>query len=267
MKRIQLEIILGTLFVFLSALILISYATQETSRLAEYEVAQEAELIEFGASIFETNCTSCHGDFAQGIPGIAPCLRCDELFDGRIEAVGWGGGLEDYIVSVVTTGRQVSTRPEYFGGGSPAMPTWSEKFGGPLREDQVQAVAAFIMNFEPEALGEVAAVPTPDLGEDLSTPEGRGRAQFIISGCIACHAVSGVSEATIGPSLNGIATRAETRIEGYTAEDYIHESIMDPNAFIVETFAPDVMVQTFSETLTEEEVNDLTAWLLTLTEE
>ncbi|KAA3644513.1 MAG: hypothetical protein DWQ07_13920 [Chloroflexi bacterium] len=267
MKRVQLEIILGTLFVFLSALILISYATQETSRLAEYEVAQEAELIEFGASIYENNCTSCHGDFAQGIAGIAPCLRCEELFDGRIEAIGWEGELEDYIVSVVTTGRQVSTRAEYFGGGSPAMPTWSEKFGGPLRDDQVRAVSAYIMNFQAEALGEVAAVPPPPIAIDSSTPEGLGRAQFVISGCTACHAVSGVSEATIGPSLNGIATRAETRVEGLSAAEYILESIIDPNAYLVEGYGADIMLQTFGESMAEEDFNNLIAYLLTLTEE
>ena len=266
MKRVQLEIILGTLFVFLSAVILIGYATQETARLAEFEVAQGAEQIEFGASIFETNCTSCHGDFAQGVPGIAPCLRCDDLFDGRIEQVGWDGGLEDYIVSVVTVGRQVSTRPQYIGGGSPAMPTWSEKFGGPLRDDQVRAVAAFIMNFQPEALGEVAAVEMP-ISADPDDPLALGRAQFAISGCTACHAVSGISEAAIGPALNGIGTRAQNRVDGLSAEEYVRESILVPGAYIVEGYEDGIMPQNFGELIESEQLDNLVTWLLTLTEE
>ena len=83
--------------------------------------------------------------------------------------VGWAGTLEDYIVSTVSTGRTVSTRPElYVGGGKPAMPAWSQQFGGPLREDQVRNLATFILNWEATALGDVelAELPTPIEEED-----------------------------------------------------------------------------------------------------
>ena len=150
MKRVQLEIIVGTILVLLSAAILIVLGLREPQRLADYDVQQVADRVEFGASIFESNCTICHGSQGQGIPGVAPSLRSEEFFTERIAEIGWQVRLKDYIVSVVTVGRQVSTRPGlYVGGGTPAMPTWSEKFGGPLRDDQIRAVATFIMNFEP----------------------------------------------------------------------------------------------------------------------
>ena len=127
MKRVQLEIVLGTVFVLLSAVILIYLGVGEQQRLKDYEELQKGEQIEFGAAVYEANCTRCHGDQAQGT-AIAPCLRCEELFTTRLEEVGWEGSLEDYVISVVTTGRRVSTRPElYPGEGKPAMPTWSEK--------------------------------------------------------------------------------------------------------------------------------------------
>ena len=44
------------------------------------------------------------------------------------------------------------------------MPTWSEEFGGPLRKDQIRAVAAFIVNFEPWA-EDASLVPTPIVAE------------------------------------------------------------------------------------------------------
>ncbi len=265
MKRVQLEIILGTVFVLLSAAIMIVLGIREPQRLADYEVQQRAEEIEFGASVFVTNCTRCHGTQAQGITGIAPSLRDNHFFTQRIAEVGWGAGLEDYIVSVVTTGRQVSTRPQlYVGGGTPAMPTWSEKFGGPLRDDQIRAVAAFIMNFEPYALGQVPTVEPLLPVVDESTPEGRGQVVFLQAGCNACHTISGLSTGTIGPVLDGVGLRAATRVEGLTAEEYIHQSIIEPSAYVVEGYADGLMPQTFAETLTEEQIADLIAFLLTL---
>ena len=265
MKRVQLEIVIGTLLVLLSAAIMIILGFREPQRLADYTVQQRAEQIEFGASVYVTYCTRCHGTQAQGITGVAPSLRDEYFFTKRIAEIGWQGSLEDYIVSVVTVGRQVSTRPElYVGSGKPAMITWSEKFGGPLREDQIRAVAAFIMNFEPYALGQV---PTPVSllpPVDESTPEGRGRAVFVAAGCVACHTATGVSSGTIGPVLNGVATRAATRVPGLAAEEYIRQSILTPSAYVVEGFANGIMPQTFGQTLTEEQINDLVAFLLTL---
>lgn len=267
MKRVQLEIVLGTIFVLLSAAIVIILGVQEPQRLADYEVQQRAEQIEFGASVFTTNCTRCHGSQAQGITGVAPSLRSEEFFTQRLTEVGWAGSLEDYIVSVVTTGRQVSTRPELYAGATgtrPVMPTWSEQFGGPLRQDQIHAVAAFIMNFEPYALGQVATMEPLAPLADESTPEGRGQAVFLQAGCAACHTISGISSGNIGPVLDGLATRAATRVSGLTAEEYIHQSIVEPSAYVVEGFTDGVMPQTFADVLTEEQIADLVAFLLTL---
>src|SRR3970040_2402435 len=134
MKRVQLEIVLGTILVLLSVAIVIVLGIREPQRLAQYELQQRAELIEFGASVFTLNCTRCHGSQEQGIAGVAPSLRDEHFFTQRVQEVGWQGSLEDYIVSVVTTGRQVSTRPQLYAGstdnprGSPPGPRNS---GGP----------------------------------------------------------------------------------------------------------------------------------------
>ncbi len=49
-----------------------------------------------------------------------------------------------------------------------------------------------------------------------------------------------------------------------TAEEYLHQSIVDPNAFVVPGFPKGQMIQNFGKILTEEEINDLVAFLLTL---
>ncbi|MEK6255942.1 MAG: cytochrome c [Chloroflexota bacterium] len=335
MKRVQLEIVLGTIFIFLSGALLVAFGLEEPGRLASYENTQRAELIEFGASIYEINCTSCHGSRAQGVEGKAPCLRCREFFapiaitiDGeiyevnadtevasgvvegrkvrveyadengtriatlvevvgsdvssvsssgvatgivdkyqdRIGELGWEGSLEDYVVSVVSTGRQVSTRPQYFGAGLPAMPTWGDKYGGPLRVDQVAAVAAFVINFESWALNP-SLIPDPIFVEvDSSDPALRGRALFAQLPCTACHAVTGTSSGIGGPSLDGVATRAANSVDGLSAEEYLRQSILDPSAYVVEDYLDGLMPANFADLLSPEQLEDLIAFLLTLEE-
>lgn len=83
--------------------------------------------------------------------------------------------------------------------------------------------------------------------------------------CSTCHRID-TDERLIGPGLLHVGERAITRIEDYTAADYIRESILEPGAYIVEGY-PDIMPKNFSAAFTEDEINDLTAFLLTLAAE
>jgi cytochrome c2 len=67
----------------------------------------------------------------------------------------------------------------------------------------------------------------------------------------------------IGPSLAGIASRAAGRIEGYSAEEYIEDSILFPKDYLVEGFT-DTMPTNFGKDLTSEELNAVVAYLMTL---
>ncbi len=82
-------------------------------------------------------------------------------------------------------------------------------------------------------------------------------------GCITCHSLE-PDVVIVGPSQAGLATRAETRVAGQTAEQYIRESIVNPNAHIVEGFTEGVMYQNYAQDLTEEQIDDLVAYTLTL---
>ncbi|MBX3086670.1 MAG: cytochrome c [Anaerolineae bacterium] len=84
-----------------------------------------------------------------------------------------------------------------------------------------------------------------------------------IGGCSSCHDVS-AGLTIVGPSLKGIAKTAETRKPGMSAHDYIYESITNPNAYVVKGFAPGIMIQTFKQTLSAKQINDVIAYLLTL---
>jgi hypothetical protein len=69
--------------------------------------------------------------------------------------------------------------------------------------------------------------------------------------------------AGVGPSQAGLSTRAATRRPGYSAEAYIYESIVNPNAYLVTGFQQGLMPQTFAQTLTPQQIADVIAFLKT----
>lgn len=83
-------------------------------------------------------------------------------------------------------------------------------------------------------------------------------------GCITCHSLEPGVVMT-GPSQHDVGLRAAGRVPGLSAEEYLHQSIVDPNAYIVEGFDAGVMYMTYEAELSEQEINDLVAYLLTLT--
>ncbi len=98
-------------------------------------------------------------------------------------------------------------------------------------------------------------------GDEAADPAALGQelfAQQLIGsqpGCSTCHSLEpGVT--IVGPSLAGIGSRADA--------DYIRQSILDPNAVVVEGFTPNVMPSVWSDELTEDQIEQLVAFLLTL---
>ena len=89
-----------------------------------------------------------------------------------------------------------------------------------------------------------------------------GRNVFLTTGCTSCHSIEGVVNGRqIGPNLLGLSDRAADRIEGLQAEDYIRQSVLDPEAFIVEGFGS--LMPTFA--LNTEELDALVEFLLSET--
>lgn len=89
--------------------------------------------------------------------------------------------------------------------------------------------------------------------------------------CGACHTIPGVDIAVgmIGPNLATIGTDAATRIAGYTAEAYLRESILSPNAFIAPKCPtgdclPNLMLPNLADLLTPAEIDTIIGYLLTL---
>lgn len=102
----------------------------------------------------------------------------------------------------------------------------------------------------------------PSATPTLTPLESQGRRVFE-SYCSRCHASSGET-VIVGPSLAGIATRGDQRIEGMDAPAYIRDSIEDPTAFTVPGFPEGVMPSDLKDELSSDELDAVIAYLLIL---
>ena len=96
-------------------------------------------------------------------------------------------------------------------------------------------------------------------------------ASMTATGCNSCHVTTGlplVDAAMLGPDQTNLGAIAGSRREGYTAEEYIRESILEPSAFIVEECplgqCLQVMPENYGDLLSEEELDAIVAYLLSL---
>lgn len=118
----------------------------------------------------------------------------------------------------------------------------------------------------------LASIGDPVLGQqyfNLDWPGGNPQS------CKTCHNVN-EPLVGIGPYLYGIANAAASRREGYTAEEYLYESIANPTAFVAPLQGEiaqwpvgdvvNAMPLNWLTLLGEQGVNDIVAYLLTLSQ-
>lgn len=161
----------------------------------------------------------------------------------RVKRDATPGRISDLTIRPVRTGTYQVECAELCGPGHAAMVTEAivetpEEFEGWLNDQRAQA-----------------ELP-------LETVEGQ-RALFIAQGCGACHTLTDAGpEGKVGPDLDGIGERAGGRVQGLDAQEYIRQSILDPNAHVVEGFPEGIMPQNFGEKLSDEQINALVDYLL-----
>jgi mono/diheme cytochrome c family protein len=89
-----------------------------------------------------------------------------------------------------------------------------------------------------------------------------GEQIFTAAGCAACH-VLGKANANgqTGPSLEDLASAAGEREPGTSAEEYVRQSLLEPDAFTVEGFQAGVM-PSYQGRLSDQQVDELVKYLL-----
>ncbi|MDX1435273.1 MAG: c-type cytochrome [Anaerolineales bacterium] len=125
-----------------------------------------------------------------------------------------------------------------------------------------------------EATVDPLEIGDPEIGREVFSDTQRTR-------CERCHTLDGGTYRP-GPTLLGIPSVAGQRVADLSAAEYLRQSILDPQAYIVEGFADVAAIElmpayTLTEpgengqmevgTLTDDELNHLIAFLLTLDQE
>ncbi|MCL4265533.1 MAG: c-type cytochrome [Anaerolineae bacterium] len=289
----QVKVVIGTVAFMLTMVVLGYAALREPTRLEDFAGAAHGRSVEQGAYLYINNCATCHGldgtatsglengcrdangdPNCLGLPLNNYFLLCGNPPRRSID-LGWQGTTENLIKRTVAAGRGA------------IMPAWSNDFGGPMRPDQVQNVTNYVLNWGSEELcaEEPVTFPWPEFGPGAAAefqaltdpveivagdPE-LGAQAYLSNGCNACHGIpDGDVAATVGPSLTDVATNGAERIEGYSAQDYIYESILEPNAFISPECpngactSPSLMPGTFALTLSRnpQDMANLLAYLM-----
>lgn len=267
MKHTQVQIITGLTMTVLLIFVLAAAAVQEEKRLEKASKRQQAIAIETGADLYEANCRTCHGSRGEGVGQLGPALGDKFFFTTRLSEVGWQDTLEAYIIAASSHGRIMATRPKYVGNGlTVVMPPWLDQYGGPLRPDQIKNIAAFVLNWQPTALGMVTlnelVVPKTNLADPGIIEMGK---TVFINHCGQCHRVAGITTPTKkGPDLTNISATAGTRIPSMTAQDYITSSILIPNAHMTKGYDLKELDYYCGPVLSVKELDKVVAYLLTL---
>ncbi len=211
----------------------------------------------------------------------------------RLGQVGWGGDLHGYVVTTLIHGRPGSARVY---PNSTGMAAWSQTAGGPLRQDQIEDLAAYILNWDkggnwttedflavgqygkPLADGSLPTEPPPPpAGDNVLGILARWAEMEIVGspatgellydaefGCTDCHLEGGSA-----PTTSGTATRVrEERLTmpqfaGYSVEQYLVESIVRSGDFVVEGYSSGLMPANFGARMTDQQLADIVSYLLT----
>src|SRR5262245_38038210 len=139
-------------------------------------------------------------------------------------------------------------------GGRGAL-GWVEAGGGRGGHGAELAEAAKETAGEDEG-GKEAEEVGPDAAEaPTETASAEGAKLFEANGCGGCHTLAAAgSTGTTGPDLDGALKGKD--------EGFIDESIVDPNAEGAKGYPPDVMPQTFGDSLSPDELDALVPYLI-----
>lgn len=211
----------------------------------------------------------------------------------RLAQVGWAGDLHGYIVTTLIHGRPGSARVY---PNSTGMAAWSQTAGGPLRQDQIEDLAAYIINWDkganwtsedflavaqygkPLADGSLPSEPPPPpAGDNVAGILARWAEMEIVGspatgellydaefGCTDCHRNGASAPDTVG-TVARIRTERLTlpQFASYSVEEYIVESITRPGDFVVDGYSSGLMPANFGARMTDQQLADIVSYLLT----
>jgi cytochrome c553 len=125
-------------------------------------------------------------------------------------------------------------------------------------------VACFVLTLFLTACAVSVPIATPITGNIESGAQLFAQGRDDVPPCLSCHqVVTGQVGFSVGSNLAGIGERAGTLVAGLTAEEYLRQSILEPGRYIVSGYR-DIMYPDYRSQFTEQDIQDLIAYLLTL---
>lgn len=140
------------------------------------------------------------------------------------------------------------------------MKSWAE---GALALGVTLVLGAGLWLFTGEPIGDETTDTTTPLVVDT---EAAARGQILASdtGCLACHTIDGTT--STGSTWKGVAGSTRPLVSGEQVvadHAYLFNSIVDPPSQVVSGFEA-VMPTTYSEQLSEQDINDLVEYIKSL---
>jgi mono/diheme cytochrome c family protein len=202
--------------------------------------AGNPEAVAAGQQVFfDNDCQECHGPNLQGDGEFSSGLRPKPVNLTDPALMNLPFITDAYLFWRVSEG----------GRNAPfqsAMPAWKEM----LTEEERWQVVTFIRSQTAETASESTQAAVAIIEQ---------------AGCFACHRSETLGRGgKIGPAWDPLPEVAGTRVPGMSAEEYVLQSIIDPQAFTVEGFEDkaELMPTDFGSRLSEDELNLLVDFLL-----
>jgi mono/diheme cytochrome c family protein len=217
---------LGVLLVTALSVFTLLYWITDTARREQVATAHDEELLEYGEVIFSADpnepaaagCANCHGeDGTGGEPGaqvVGPNLHSRSLADKlRVN--------NNYVHLAVSYGGVVVS-----GNVNSPMPAWSYEVGGPLNEQQIEAVVTLVESWAAEA----AEQPVEEVPDTVEA----GAEVYASAGCVTCHGAE-LEGTTAGPNIQTIGSGVITEglpVEPSGLDQMIADYEEDPRNFL-----------------------------------
>lgn len=191
-----------------------------------------------GKAQFVQSCGSCHTLERAGTAGNqGPNL--DAAFQGALDVGFDRDTVEGIVHEQIQNPRKTSIMPANLVTG-----------------DDARDVAAYVGYASARKGEDAGALAEAGLGSAKT-----GEQIFSAAGCASCHTFAPAgSKGNVGPNLDELADAAGDRKPGTSAEDYVAESILKPQEFLVEGFGN--AMPSFEGRLSDEQVKTLVEYLL-----
>jgi len=197
-----------------------------------------------GQTTFLHFCAVCHGPHGEGVESLGKNLiESDFVADLN----------DDELKEFISVGRSVNDPLNTTGiqmlpyGGQPI-----------LSEVELTNLVAYI-----RAINIKGAKPKVVSSDEAWAILDRANPQ-----CLTCHRIAGRGNDGPGPHLNGLAEVVDDYVPELNAEEYIRQSIVDPAAFLTPECPTgpclNVMPNTYGQSLSEEEIDTLAKFILSL---